>query len=224
MLAVEKSSPSPVGNGRRNASTRRQAALTASAGSSRSRMTTMNSSPPVRPTRSPPRIAPVRRFAAACRRASPTAWPRESLTFLKRSRSTIRTAVDRAVRWPALRARVDLVEQRHPVGQPGQRVVRGEFQERLLGQDPLGDVPVGGDHVSDRAVRGELRRQARLVPAVALGVVDLVLHRRRFARCRTPRGFGSSRSPPPPGGSPAPPSSGRSTPRPASPTARPRDG
>src|SRR5664280_756597 len=50
-----------------------------------------NSSPPSRASTSVPRSADRRRSATSRSKASPAAWPSESLTFLKRSRSSMRT-------------------------------------------------------------------------------------------------------------------------------------
>ncbi len=53
---------------------------------------TANSSPPMRPTTSLSRTLASRRWATACRAASPAAWPKRSLTPLKPSRSRIHQA------------------------------------------------------------------------------------------------------------------------------------
>ncbi|MNI79534.1 hypothetical protein D3C73_1359950 [compost metagenome] len=64
-----------------------RATCPASSGSARSRRTTMNSSPLKRPNRSLLRRFWCRRVAAAFSSASPVAWPKLSLMFLKPSRS-----------------------------------------------------------------------------------------------------------------------------------------
>ena len=79
----------------------RSAAARASVVRTMSAMTTTNSSPPRRATRSPGRMVRSSRRAASRSRSSPTPWPRESLTTLKRSRSRNSTPTIRS--WRAAR-------------------------------------------------------------------------------------------------------------------------
>ena len=62
--------------------------------------------------------------------SSPAAWPSASLTSLKRSRSRNRTATYVWVRDGALQREVQGLEEQRPVGQAGERVVRGVVGQR----------------------------------------------------------------------------------------------
>ena len=85
---------------------------------------TANSSPPRRASVSASRRQPASRSATWRSRRSPLWWPRVSLTSLKRSRSSSRTAVRRRRAGRAASARSVAVEQQRAVRQPGQRVVQ----------------------------------------------------------------------------------------------------
>src|SRR5678816_1780755 len=63
---------------------------------------TANSSPPSRATVSHPRVAFSSRLETSISSRSPTAWPSESLTFLKLSRSRNSTAIDSGAEAPDL--------------------------------------------------------------------------------------------------------------------------
>ena len=93
MLAVTETCWSPMRYGARSSRTSRSAIATERFRSGVSSVSTANSSPPSRATRSPSRTEPAIRSVTATSRASPAAWPRESLTTLKSSRSRNRTAV-----------------------------------------------------------------------------------------------------------------------------------
>ena len=84
--------------------------------------------------------------------SSPAAWPSESLTALKSSRSTYSSATA----WPERRARArperEVLVQQRAVRQLRQRVVVGEERDLLLRAAALGDVAEG----RHRAVRARL--------------------------------------------------------------------
>ena len=85
---------------------------------------------------------------------SPTWWPSESLTSLKRSRSRNSTAAHARPALAALGAQDRLreaVQEQHAVGQPGQRVVQRVVLEALLGLAAVGDVGLGADDARRRA-------------------------------------------------------------------------
>ena len=86
-------------------------------------MTTANSSPPRRATRSSSRSTPWMRCATISSSRSPTWWPRVSLTSLKRSRSS--SATEKRVQVRTLDGLGQPLQQELAVGQPGQRVVQG---------------------------------------------------------------------------------------------------
>ncbi len=79
-------------NGRPSSSLMRSAMRVASLGDSMASARMANSSPPSRATVSPGRRKERKRRAMEISSRSPTAWPRLSLTFLKRSRSRNSTA------------------------------------------------------------------------------------------------------------------------------------
>ena len=95
--------------------------------------TATNSSPPTRARVSLSRSVLRRRAAAMRSTASPTGWPRPSLTFLKPSRPTVATEKP----WPERRAcgdhHADPVRQQQAVGQFGQRIVGGHVAQPLFG-------------------------------------------------------------------------------------------
>ena len=115
MLALMKTSRSPMASGPRSASPMRSAARDASASSSSSSRRMVNSSPPRRATVSPARTHDFRRSATSTSKASPAWWPRLSLITLKLSRSRNSTATRcfrrsacATARWSRSRKRVRL--------------------------------------------------------------------------------------------------------------------
>ena len=100
---------------------------------------------------------------------SPAAWPIESLTCLKRSRSRNSTATlrlprrARMIAWP----RRSLSSVRF--GKPGQRVVVGEVAQLLLGALAVGDVVQYADEMRARA--GRIAHFGQFEPAQELLVV-----------------------------------------------------
>ena len=122
------------------------------------RSSTANSSPPVCATVPPGHHVRCMRPATACSSASPTLWPRVSLSCLKRSRSEN----SRAPRCHGLRvARSCLqpLEQQAAVGQAGEGVVVGQVEHPFVLQLALGDV---GEHRHERRKRS-LRSTGRLL-------------------------------------------------------------
>ena len=99
----------------------------------------MNSSPPKRATVSPGRTRLPAAAATAHEHSSPAAWPRLSLTTLKRSRSRNSTASGIPSRgfWPAP---APAGRGKGPVGQAGERVVERLGYELQLERLALGDV------------------------------------------------------------------------------------
>jgi hypothetical protein len=87
-LRPTTTSVSSTANGARSALPTRSATRRASSSPRTRSSSTANSSPPSRATVSLPRVACRRRTAASASSRSPAAWPNESLTFLKSSRST----------------------------------------------------------------------------------------------------------------------------------------
>ncbi len=121
---------------------------------------TRNSSPPWRAS-SPSPSSPASRSAMPRSRASPTAWPCESLTRLKPSRS----ANSSADRVPGAGCGVHGGAQRgvevRAVRQPGQVVLEREPPDLGLGVQLVRDVLAGGE----RARRGPVGRvQQRVAP------------------------------------------------------------
>ena len=120
--------------------------------------------PGARPCR---RGAGPRRCAPATRRSSssPAAWPSESLTVLKSSRSTNSTAIAPPRPRGGQRAPHAVLEQR-AVGQPGERVVERAAAQLLLERDPVGDVAGEQHERADlpvvQAVLGQRLERARL--------------------------------------------------------------
>ena len=101
---------------------------------------TANSSPPRRATVSEERVVLTMRCATACSRRSPASWPRESLMFLKLSRSRNMTATEALA---ALRQRERVlhpVAEQVAVGEQRQRIVEGELAQLLLERLALADV------------------------------------------------------------------------------------
>jgi hypothetical protein len=100
---------------------------------------TANSSPPRRETMSSPRTADTIRRPASTSSSSPAAWPKLSLTSLKRSRSRNSTANtgDRRCGRAIARCRRS---SRRPVGQAGQRIVHGLVGQLLLDAHALADL------------------------------------------------------------------------------------
>ena len=124
------------------------------------------------------RTADSSRRATAISSWSPTWWPSESLTSLKRSRSRNRTAAA-ARRRRALGAAdrlVEAVEEQHAVRQAGERVVQRVVLEALLGLLAVGDVGLAADDARRAAGGVAHRHPAREHPAVrAVAVLDPVL-------------------------------------------------
>ncbi|MNH19083.1 hypothetical protein D3C79_788080 [compost metagenome] len=89
-----------IWNGGQIASIRRFAVLQAASRPSRPVSTTANSSPPKRARVSCSRSSRRRRLPRARNSLSPKAWPRESLMFLKLSRSRHSAAVSFSLCWP----------------------------------------------------------------------------------------------------------------------------
>ena len=110
------------------------------------------------------RLEPARdRLAAAGRRR---AWPSESLTTLKRSRSRNSTAAQHSGWWRWAR-RIDLVEavdEQDAVGQAGERVVQRVVLQPALGLAAVGDV---GERADD-AGRAARRRRAPRSPRASI--------------------------------------------------------
>ena len=119
---------------------------------------------------------------------SPAACPWVSLTCLKRSRSTKRTAVHRPERFDVRQGLVDAVDEQRPVRQAGQRVVR-----RLLGERGLRVLQVGHPlglglaEPGDLAVLGLLGAEVGEREAGELVAVDLERRASRPGRERPRR-------------------------------------
>ena len=111
-----------------------------------------NSSPPWRASRSVERTTPRRRTAIRRSSSSPAAWPSESLTALKSSRSTYSSATACPERRARARPEREVLVEQRAVRQLRQRVVVGEERDLLLRAAALGDVAEGGH----RAVRARL--------------------------------------------------------------------
>ena len=112
MLAVtRRSTPSWVCENSRTRSRMSWATNRAAAASARGR-SRANSSPPSRATRSPSRRFSARSPDMAVISSSPTPWPRVSLTSLKWSRSSSRSAPLAPLVWQAARCRVVSVSNR----------------------------------------------------------------------------------------------------------------
>jgi hypothetical protein len=77
--------------------------------------------------------ARVSRAATAFSSSSPTWWPSESLMVLKRSRSMNMKREAGVVARRVDDALLEAVVQQHAVGQPGERVARGQVLGALLG-------------------------------------------------------------------------------------------
>ena len=124
------------------------------------------------------RTADSSRRATAISSWSPTWWPSESLTSLKRSRSRNRTAAA-ACGVRALGAAdrlVEAVEEQHAVGQAGQRVVQGVVLQALLGLLAVRHVGLAADDADRPALGVSDRHAAGEHPAVgAVAVLDPVL-------------------------------------------------
>ena len=150
----------------------------------RSPSSSTNSSPPWRASRPPSPSAPRSRAATRRSSRSPAPCPSESLTSLKLSRSTSRSAT---ARWRR-RARVTAARtptRAGPGWQPGQRVEERELAQLLLGAHAVGDVLAGehGDraalgvgqrrrlqgHAAARALAGQHVRLVALHPGLAAG-------------------------------------------------------
>ena len=112
------------------------------------------------------RAAAARRCAPATswRSSSPAAWPSESLTVLKSSRSTNSTRDRPAAARRRQRAPQAVLEQ-GAVGQAGERVVEGAAAQLLLERDAVGDVAREQHERADlavvQAVLGERLERAR---------------------------------------------------------------
>ena len=149
----------------------------------------MNSSPPRRAAVSSSRRQFVSRSATAVSSRSPMAWPSESLTFLKRSRSRNSTAILPSLRCARAIACADAVGEQRAVGQAGQRVVVRHVHDALVGETPLGDfglqsgVDAGElerallDALLERALRPAQRALGRVaLPVLALDHAVGVAH------------------------------------------------
>ena len=181
MLADTYSSRWSTSNGAASVSCRRSATIEAPRTSSISSSSSVNSSPPWRATVSPGRSAASMRLATAISRRSPTMWPSESLTSLKRSRSQNSTAQQNSSSWRRERFRLSCRRSRKsarlgsPVSGVVQRVVAQlrQLAERARRDDRVGRV--GGflgraDPPELIARRGELAQQL-------LGVLAIVVAR-----------------------------------------------
>ena len=115
MLAEMLTDCPPMAYGARSSRTSRSAMLRALRRSGRSSVSTANSSPPRRATRSPSRTRPPIRSVMATSRSSPAAWPMVSFTILKSSMSMNSTAATVSRRSPSTattRSRVSWNERR----------------------------------------------------------------------------------------------------------------
>ena len=124
-------------NGMANASRTRSAISTAASGSVISSQQITNSSPPSRATVSSGRTVARRRVATSRSRASPPAWPMESLTALKWSTSRKSTATPDSRRSARSSAWASRSRRRARFGQAGEAVVEGLVEQRLLGRVPV---------------------------------------------------------------------------------------
>ena len=128
--------------------------------------TMANSSPPSRATVSTPRTTRCKRSVTAQSSASPTGWPSESLTLLKRSRSRNMTASLS----PRAERLLHLVAEQHAVRQIGERVVPRHVHDLGFGLAALGDVLVGRDPAAVRGRAVETRHHAAVDELVASAV------------------------------------------------------
>ena len=101
-------------------------------------------------------------------RRRPAEWPNESLTTLKRSRSTNRTVDPPAGPLRTGQRLVEPVEDEAAVGQPGQRVVGGLVDGVVEG--PAHPVDGGGVVEGQRGVLGEGEEHLLLGGGVAAGL------------------------------------------------------
>ena len=104
----------------------------------------MNSSPPWRAATSVERIVALRRWATSISRRSPARCPSESLTTLKLSMSRKRTRDLCPAPPTAGQGPLDVVAEEDPIGEPGQRIVKGIVEELLLESLLLGGVDDAG--------------------------------------------------------------------------------
>ena len=133
---------------------------TAASGSEIPSIMTANSSPPSRAHVSSGRRQLSSRRATSISSSSPAAWPRLSLTVLKSSRSTKRTANRFWRRTPAVERVADAVGEERAVREPGQRVVERLVAELRLEPPALGDVSRGDDDARDVLVVEEVVEDA----------------------------------------------------------------
>ena len=146
----------------------------------------VNSSPPRRAIVSLGAQAARRRWPTCTSSWSPAAWPRLSLTTLKRSRSMNSTASS----WPQVFAAGqgvgDAVEEQRPIGQPGERIVEGAVAQLLFEDFALGRAPQRTGGVLDQLVGPRLHRGARTIRARRLRAPGTRSARRRRRRPRRP--------------------------------------
>ena len=157
--------------------------------------TATNSSPPTRASVSLSRSVLRRRAAARRSTASPTGWPRPSLTFLKPSRPMVATAKP----WPERRACAITMRMRSDssrrLGSSVRRVVGGHVAQPFFGgvlrrscraRPPAGRRAVGAlqaDRRSSNQISFSGVLQARLRPAPGRP-----RRRHRRSRCAAPAG------------------------------------
>ena len=149
----------------------------------RSSQTTTNSSPARRPTVSWGRTAARSRSEIDRRTPSPAEWPNESLTTLKRSRSTKRTVDPPAASARTGQRLVEPVEDEAAVGQPGERVV-GRLVHGVV-EGPAHPVDGGGVVEGQGGVLGEGEEHLLLG-----GGVGAALRTSRRGGCRRSRRCG----------------------------------
>ena len=147
MLARRTSSLCPTRSGTAMASSTRSAVSTASSALRTLSSSTANSSPPKRAAVSLARMTLSRRLANSVSTSSPAAWPSESLTVLKSSRSRNTTPTPP----PSRRARADAWRTRSPNSARFARPVTGSWN-------------AWWESCSSNCARSEMSRALRTMP------------------------------------------------------------
>ena len=167
----------PACIGRASSSRMRCAASAAAWLSSTSSSRTANSSPPKRAATSAPRTLSSSRRANSTSTSSPAAWPSESLTVLKSSRSRKITAGVRPSRRGAGDRLAHLLGEHRAVGEPGDGVVERLVRELGLERLALADVARVEQDPADVLVVDQVREQDLELARVAVAAGQRALER-----------------------------------------------